>query len=90
MFEFSQVTKQVIDFQKGAFSSWCDAVAMVQDQSASAMDTVLNQTGLMPEEGRQAITNWVNVCQQERSRFKSYVDTGFSNLEKLIKKQSGK
>jgi len=88
--EIGQVTKQVIDFQKGVFSSWYDVVAMVQDQSASAMETILNQAGLMPEEGRKTISSWLNTCQQERSRFKSYVDAGFSNLEKLTKKQSGK
>jgi hypothetical protein len=90
MFDTNQAVKQVIEVQKGAFTSWFDAVATAQDQAVSAMDLMLNQAPLVPEEGRKALSSWVSACQQERTRLKSYMDTGFSNLEKLIGKQSGK
>jgi hypothetical protein len=90
MFDVTQAVKQAIGIQKGTFTSWYDAVAIAQDQAASAMDLVLDQTGLVPEEGRKALSSWVSACQQERGRLKSYMDTGFSNLEKLIVKQTGK
>jgi prenyltransferase beta subunit len=90
MFDTSQAVKQVIGFQKSAFTSYYDVVANVQDQAVSAMNLVLDNAGIMPEEGRKALSSWVSACQQERGRLKSYMDTGFSNLEKLISKQSGK
>lgn len=90
MLDVNQTVKQVIGFQKGAFTGWYDAVALVQDQAVSAMDLLLDQTGLVPEEGRNALSSWVSACQQERGRLKTYMDAGFSNLEKLISKQTGK
>ena len=90
MFDASQAVKQAIGFQKGTFTSWYDAVATAQDQAVSAMDLMLDQAPLVPEEGRKALSSWVSACQQERSRLKSYVDAGFSNLEKLISQQRGK
>ena len=90
MMEYNQITKQAIDFQKNAFNSWYNAVAMVQDQAASAVETMMNQTSLVPEDGRQAITGWVNACQEERNRFKSYVEDSFSGLEKHLAKESKK
>ena len=90
MFDTRQAVKQAIGLQKGAFTSWYDAVATAQDQAVSAMDLMLGQAPLVPEEGRKALTNWASACQQERTRLKSYVDTGFSNLEKLISQQGGK
>jgi hypothetical protein len=90
MFDASQAAKQVIGLQKGVFTSWYDSVANVQDQAVSAMDLMLDQAGLAPEEGRKALSSWVNACQQERGRLKSYMETGFSNLEKFISKQTGK
>lgn len=81
--EYNQITKQVIDFQKLSFSNWYNAVSMVQDQAVAAMDTLLDQATWMPEEGRQAIQSWVSVCQEERDRFKLYVDEGFIGLEKV-------
>ncbi len=82
--EYTQITKQMLDFQKMSFSNWYDTVAMLQDQATSAMDIVLDQNTWMPEEGRKAIQNWVSACQQERGRFKSYVDEGFVGIEKLM------
>lgn len=90
MLDASQTVKQVIGLQKGAFTSLYDAVAMVQDQAVSAMDLMLDQVGVVPEEGRKAISSWVSACQQERGRLKTYMDAGFSNLEKLVGKQTGK
>ena len=82
--EYTQITKQVLDFQKVSFSNWYDALAMLQDQATSAIGMVLDQNTLIPEEGRKAIQSWVSACQQERSRFKSYVDDGFSGIEKFL------
>ena len=85
---YNQIAKQAIDFQKSFFKSGYNAVAMVQDQAAAAVDTMMNQTSLVPEEGRQAIKNWVNACQEERDRFKSYVEDSFSGLEKHLAQES--
>ena len=86
--EYNQITKQAIDFQKTAFNSWYNAVTMVQDQAAVAVETMMNQISLVPEDGRQAIKNWLNACQAERNRFKSYVEDSFSGLEKHLAPQS--
>ena len=89
MMEYNQITKQAIDFQKTAFNSWYNAMTLVQDQAAATVETMMNQTSLVPEDGRQAIKSWVNACQEERNRFKSYVEDSFSGLEKRLS-QKGK
>ena len=88
MMEYNQIAKQAIDFQKSTFNSWYNAVTMVQDQAASAVETMMNQTSLVPEDGRQAIKGWVSACQEERNRFKSYVEDSFSGLEKQLAQKS--
>ena len=88
MMDYNQITKQAMDFQKTAFNSWYNAVTMVQDQAVSAVETMMNQTSLVPEDGRQAIKGWVSACQEERNRFKSYVEDSFSGLEKHLAKES--
>ena len=88
MMAYNQITKQAIDFQKTAFNSWYNAVTMVLDQAAVAVETMMNQTSLVPQDGRQAIKGWLNACQAERNRFKSYVEDSFSGLEKHLAPQS--
>jgi hypothetical protein len=84
MTTYNQIAKQVIDFQKTSFSSIFDAMATLQDQAANAVDTVLDQTNWLPDDGRKAIQGWVDACQEERDRFKTYVDDGFNGLQKYI------
>ena len=88
MMEYNQIAKQTIDFQKSSFINGYNAVTRVQDQAAAAVDTMMNQTSLVPEEGRQAIKSWVNACQEERNRFKSYMEDSFSGLEKHLAQES--
>jgi hypothetical protein len=67
-----------------SFLNWYDAVSLLQDQATSAMGMVLDQNAWVPEEGRKVIQGWMSTCQQERGRFKSYVDEGFVGLEKYM------
>jgi len=82
--EYRQINKCVIDFQKMYFDNWYSAVTVVQDQVASTIDKMLNQATWIPEDGRNAIQNWVKAAQDERVRFKSYIDKGFAVFEKSV------
>ena len=82
--EQTQIAKKVIDFQKMSFDHWYNTLSLFQDQAEATMGLMLNQASWIPQEGRSAIQNWVNVCQQERSRFKSFVEKGFSAFEKAM------
>lgn len=82
--EAYQITKQVFDFQKGAFSSWFDVWSILQDQTDLTVDTMLNQASWIPDEGRQVIFNWVSACKNEGDRYKAYVEESFSGLEKHL------
>jgi hypothetical protein len=84
--EYTEITKQVIDFQKMSFANLYNAIAMVQDQTTSAMDIVLSESTWVPEDGRKAVQGWLGACQEERDRFKSYVDGSFSSVEKYLAK----
>lgn len=84
MKDASDITKQIIDFQKGAFASWYSAISMMQDQAASTVDVMLNQAGWIPEQGRAAVLSWVEAGINERDRLKIYLQDGFSRLEHYL------
>ena len=83
----NEITKQALDFQKGVFASWHGAMSILQDQAALAMDTMLDQTVWIPDQGRQVISSWVSSCKNERNRFKVYMDESFSGLEKYLSQE---
>lgn len=80
----NEITKQVIDFQKNAFTSWYDAVTMMQDQTTAAVDSMLSQSGLVPNESSKTIDNWVDVFKTNRKNLKKQIDDGFKQAEKLF------
>lgn len=84
MIEANPITKQVLDFQKGAFSSWYGAMSTLQKQAALTVDKMLNQAIWIPDEGREAILSWVSAWQNEGDRFKTYAEESFSGLEKRL------
>ncbi len=82
--EYNRMAKEIVNFQRHSFENWYNAVSMLQDQTTSTMDMMLDQAGWMPEESRQPIHDWMNVFHRERDRFKSYVNEGFDGLEKFV------
>ncbi len=80
----NKLTKRAIDFQKGVFDNWYGAMSILQDQTALVVDTMLNQTSWIPDQGRQFISSWASTCKNERDRFKVYMDESFSDLEKHL------
>ena len=79
-----ETVTQTLGFQKGAFSCWWDSMSILQDQAALAADKILNQSGLISDEGRQVLSNWIGTCKNERDRYKVYMEESFSVLEKHL------
>ncbi len=80
----NDMTKQMIDFQKSTFNNWYDAVAMMQDQAASATETLMNQSGLVPEESSKTLDQWMALFKTNRTNFKKQIDANFKQAEKLL------
>jgi hypothetical protein len=83
--EYNQIPQKIIDLQKLSFNSWYNAVIAVQEQTVSTMDSMLNQTTWIPEDGRNAMQTWMKIYRDERNRFKSYIDDSFAALEKSLR-----
>jgi len=84
--ETDEMTKKILDLQKGAFSSWYGVVAAMQDQAVSSMTTVLNQSDWMPDESRRMVLSWVNACKKGRDDVRELVEESFSGFEKVLVK----
>ena len=82
--EPNQITKQALDYQRGAFSSWYGAMSIIQEQAAVAVNTMLSQASWIPDQGRQVILSWLSACKNECDRCKVYVEENFSGLEKYF------
>ncbi len=73
--------KQMLDFQKTSFDSSFNAVAKLQEQGENMMGMFLNQAVWIPNEGKKAVLDWVDVLKKGRDQFKQTVELNFSKME---------
>ncbi len=78
---YARLSKQIIEFQKLAFTNCFDAAVLLQDQATAAMRRTVQQNTWLPEEGQKMIQSWVDACRQESARFRTFVDDGFAYME---------
>jgi hypothetical protein len=79
-----QIFKQMVDFNKGAFSNAFNAMVMVQDQTETLATSMLNQATWLPEEGKKAIREWVDAFKKGREAYKKTVDDAFAKVEEFF------
>jgi len=79
--EMKQVTKQIFDFQKTTFSNAFNSITMVQDQAEKFGTTFIEQNPALPQQMKDAIDGWLNMCKKARDDYKNAIDEGFKNLE---------
>lgn len=78
------IFRQMVEFNKGAFNNAYNAMVMVQDQTETLANTMLNQATWMPEEGRKAVREWVDVFKKGRETYKKTVDEAFKKVQDFI------
>ena len=79
-----QIFKQMIDFNKGAFNNSFNAMVMIQDQTETLAETMLNQATWMPAEGKKAMQDWVNSFKKGRDDYKKAIDDAFIKVEEYF------
>ena len=82
--ETNQMTKKILEFQKGALTSWYDVMASMQEQAASSIDLVLDQSDWLPIKGRQMMQNWLNACKKGCNDYKELMEESIDELEKVL------
>jgi hypothetical protein len=81
MMDQKQLFKQMIDFQKATFDNSFNAMTSLQEQGEKMMNTFLSQATWLPEEGKKAVTNWIDAYQEGRDKFKEAVEENFNKVE---------
>lgn len=79
-----QLLKQMIEFNQAAFNNAFNAMVMLQEQFERVAETVLEQASWLPEEGRNAIENWVQSYKKGRDNYKQYMDESYQQVEKFF------
>jgi hypothetical protein len=79
-----QIAKQMIQFNKTAFDNTFDAMTVMQEQTEKMIAMWMEQTPLLPAEGKKAINDWLKAHKKGRTDFKAAADENFKKMEKYF------
>jgi hypothetical protein len=82
--DVSNIARQMISFQKTAFTNAFNAMVMVQEQTEKMVSTVLEQTPGLSGEGKKAIDTWLEAYKKGRDDFKKATDEYFGKIEEFF------
>ncbi len=76
-----RIAKQMIDFQRATFDNTFTAMTMLQDQTERMVNMFLEQATWLPDQGKKALTEWVQSFKKGREGFKKTVDESYKKVE---------
>ena len=79
-----KMVKQMIEFNQTTFNNVFDSMVLLQDQFESVAMKALDESGVIPDEGRKVLQSWAKVFKNGRKDIKSQIDNGFQQAEKLF------
>jgi hypothetical protein len=72
--DYMQITKQMMELNKGAFDNTFKIMTMLQEQAEQYVFSFLGKATWMPEEGKKAINEWLDTYIKGRESLKTYSD----------------
>ena len=79
-----KMVKQMIEFNHTTFNNVFDSMVLLQDQFESVAMKALDESGVVPDEGRKVLQSWAKVFKNGRKDIKAQIDSGFQQAEKLF------
>jgi hypothetical protein len=82
--EPGKMAKQMIAFQKNLIENSLNSLSVIQDQTETMANAFMSQLPWVPEEGKKAIGDAVNMYKKAFNDYKKAVSEGFSKMEELF------
>lgn len=71
------IAKQALQLYHAALTQTLDAAIAVQDQSQKTLEILLDQSPVVPHEGKRAMNDWLDACRHQTTAIKSAIEEGF-------------
>ena len=76
--------KQMVQFNKNAFDQGYNAMEMLWKQNEKMTNSILDQATWLPEEGKKAVNEWMQLYKKGCNDLKRTADQNYKNVEKLF------
>ncbi len=71
------IAKQTLQLYHAALTQTLDAAIAVQNQSQKTLEIFLDQSPVVPHEGKRAMNEWLEACRHQTTAIRSVIEEGF-------------
>ncbi|NLA41171.1 MAG: hypothetical protein GX874_07140 [Smithella sp.] len=82
--EQKQIVRQMIELNKKAFDNSFSAMSELQDQTGKLMLNFLEKADWFPEEGKNALQDWIANYKKSWNDFKAAADDGYRKVTEFF------
>jgi hypothetical protein len=76
-----QIARQMFQFNKTAFDNSFNALTMAYEQNEKMVNAFLEQATWLPENGREAIDDWMQAYKKGCENLKKMVDESYQKVD---------
>lgn len=87
MMQPKDMLKQMIDFNKAAYENAFKNMNMLQEQMEKVINTSIDQTAGMSDEGKKAAKEWSSMYKKGFDDFKQLVDDNFKKMDSFFQEK---
>jgi hypothetical protein len=80
----TEMTKQILDYQKNSFDTVYGTITKIQDQVRTNTNELMKQMPYIPAEGKKAIDTWADAFKDGQAELKKMVDKGFETAKTMV------
>ncbi|MGB3211022.1 MAG: hypothetical protein WBB19_09990 [Desulforhopalus sp.] len=82
--ETTQLTRQMIDFQKTLFDNSYNALTVIHNQNEEMINGFLKQLPWATEESKKPFVDSISFIKSARAEYKKSIDQGFTYFQELV------
>ena len=71
------IAKQTLQLYHAALAQTLDTAIAVQNQSQKTLEILLDQSPVVPHEGKRALNEWLEACRHQTTAIRSVIEEGF-------------
>jgi len=83
------VQRRLVEFQKAIIEGTIDGVVAFQDQQEQFITKALDRSSVIPEEGKDLVTEWIDTFKKNRDDLKVTIDKSFDLVDTYLDRIAG-
>jgi hypothetical protein len=83
--DINNIVSNVLQANRQNTEKILDSINALHTKNEELTEKAVKESGVIPEQGRQVILQWIQLSRESRQNLKKQALEGHDNLEKLLK-----